>query len=83
MEQVDSDEYNKNKVYRKGSEATGICSPCEVSLGETASNVSNLIQQLASLSRSILTDTIKTRSAARADLIFMAPATGIEPVTNP
>ena len=34
-------------------------------------------------SRSILTGTIKIRSTARADLIFMAPATGIEPVTNP
>ena len=27
--------------------------------------------------------TIKTRSAKMADLVFMAPATGIEPVTNP
>ena len=34
-------------------------------------------------SRPILTSTIKRRSTARADLLFMAPATGIEPVTNP
>ena len=33
-------------------------------------------------SRSIQASTIKIRSTLLADLIFMAPATGIEPVTN-
>ena len=34
-------------------------------------------------SRSIQASTIKIRSTLLADLIFMAPATGIEPVTTP
>ena len=43
----------------------------------------NLYSEALPRSRSILTSTIKRRSTARADLLFMAPATGIEPVTNP
>ena len=43
----------------------------------------NLYSKAEPWNRSILTSTIKRRSTARADLLFMAPATGIEPVTTP
>ena len=78
-EQVDSDGNTKKEAL-----ATGICSPCEVSHGETASNVTNLILlRLRSQSRFVCEDAIVKEPALAAGSFTMAPATGIEPVTNP
>ena len=62
--------------------ATGICSVLQASHreGEQCFEPDSKAQPW---SRLILTGRIKTRSTARVALIFMAPATGIEPVTNP
>ena len=91
-EQVDSDEYNKKKVYRKGrSNSNRYLAKGEYThalrltseLVDLRAGYANLYSEALPRSRSILTSTIKRRSTARADLLFMAPATGIEPVTNP
>ena len=62
--------------------ATGICPSGEVSLGETMGRGSNPILHLRRRAGSLRAG-IKKDLNPRGQRSFLAPATGIEPVTNP
>ena len=72
-----------NKVYRDGRPQRESTSPYKVSARDGEA-VIRIQFRYASLAKRVRReDEIKIRSTEMVDLIFMAPATGIEPITNP